>query len=67
MGRIKGSKNKVKEKVELPDGVTEISRSLNHAGGFAIDVSKFHTPFPDNWDKLSKTDKLSWLTSNRKR
>ena len=51
----------------LPDGVTEISRSLNTKGGFAIDTEKFSTPFPDNWDSLGKVAKLQWLTENKKK
>ena len=47
----------------LPDGVTEISRSLNTKGGFAIDAEKFDGLPPTG---LSKIETLRWLTEHRK-
>lgn len=28
--------------------------------------AKDHTPFPDNWDSLSKLAKLQWLTAQKR-
>lgn len=63
-GRPLGS-GKKKETVPLPDGITEISRSLNTKGGFAIDIEKIDmSSIPDNFNTLSKIDKLKWFTAH---
>ena len=54
-------KIKKEEMPPLPDGVTEISRSLNTKGGFAIDAEKFDGLPPTG---LSKIETLKWLTAH---
>lgn len=73
-GRPPGTgKNKPKavhlaeEKVEMPEGISELKGNEKRPDGFAIDCDRYNVPpFPEDWDKLSKVAKLQWLTANKK-
>jgi hypothetical protein len=74
--RPKGSKNKPKIIIEgqLPEA--EIIQIAERARDYKGNVKEYfndiangrdETPYPSNWESLSKVDKLSWLTSNRRK
>lgn len=73
MGRKKGSKNRpkvsplVEEKMEMPDGISELKGNGKRPDGFAIDCDKYDVPpFPEGWEKMGKIERLQWLTAHRK-
>lgn len=73
MGRIKGSKNKPKiERLDTAMTPAEIEEDAelfkpeNLIAKIPFE-SRDETPYPSNWESLSKVDKLSWLTSNRRK
>lgn len=80
MGRIKGSKNKPKVESECSKGILhEANRQFEAGertpGDYLLTTEKLkaavermypeETPYPSNWDSLSKTDKLKFLTAQK--
>jgi hypothetical protein len=59
-------------KERFPDAVRDLPHAIGRKPGVAIDLGKIRenlkteTPYPKDWEKMSKTEKLTWYNQNRK-